>query len=64
VTISGTAPLAWSAPPRTTVILAHAVPTDGTRNRVLIQTSARDVLDLLHQLRSDGKFQIEHIYDY
>jgi hypothetical protein len=64
VTISGTAPLGWVAPPRTAIILAHAVPTDSTRNRVLTQTSARDVLDALHQLRSEGKFQIEHVYDY
>ena len=64
VTISGTAPLGWEAPPRTSVILAHAVPTDSTRNRVLMQTSARDLLDVLHQLRSEGKFETEHIYDY
>jgi FAD/FMN-containing dehydrogenase len=64
VTISGTAPLAWEAPARTTVVLAHAVPTDSKRNRVLMQTSARDLLDVLHQLRSEGKFQTEHIYDY
>jgi hypothetical protein len=64
VTVSGTAPLRWEAPARTAVILAHEVPTDGTRNRVLMQTSARDLLDVLHQLQSEGKFQIEHIYDY
>ncbi|HMJ19177.1 MAG TPA: hypothetical protein VK478_12355, partial [Gemmatimonadaceae bacterium] len=64
VTISGTAPLGWEAPPRISIVLAHAVPTDSTRNRVLMQTSARDLLDVLHQLRSEGKFVIEHIYDY
>jgi FAD/FMN-containing dehydrogenase len=64
VTISGTAPLGWEAPPRTSVVLAHAVPTDSTRNRILMQTSARDLLDVLHQLRSEGKFETEHIYDY
>jgi hypothetical protein len=64
VTLSGTAPIGWIAPPRTTVVLAHEVPTEPTRNRVLLQTSARDALDVLHQLRFDGKFQIEHIYDY
>ncbi len=64
VTISGTAPLGWEAPPRTSVVLAHAVPTDDSRNRVLMQTSARDLLDVLHQLRSEGKFETEHIYDY
>jgi hypothetical protein len=64
VTISGTAPLGWEAPPRTSVVLAHAVPTDDSRNRVLMQTSARDLLDVLHQLRSEGKFKTEHIYDY
>jgi FAD/FMN-containing dehydrogenase len=64
VTVSGTAPLGWEAPPRTTVILAHGVPVDGTRNRILMQTSARDLLDILHQVRSEGRFQVEHVYDY
>jgi FAD/FMN-containing dehydrogenase len=64
VTVSGTAPVGWDAPPRTTVVLAHRVPVDSTRNRVLMQTSARDVLDILHWLRTDHRFQIEHIYDY
>jgi len=64
VTVSGTAPLRWEAPARTAMLLAHEVPIDSTRNRLLLQTSARDLLDVLHQLRSEGKFQIEHIYDY
>jgi hypothetical protein len=64
VTLSGTAPLGWQAPPRTAVILAHEVPVDSARNRVLMQTSARDLLDVLHELRSEGRFQVEHIYDY
>jgi FAD/FMN-containing dehydrogenase len=64
VAISGTAPRGWEAPPRTQVVLAHEVPTDGTRSRILILTSARDVLDVLHALRSEGKFQVEHVYDY
>ena len=64
VTVSGTAPIGWEAPPRTTVVLAHGVPVDSTRIRVLMQTSARDLLDILRQLRSEGKFQVEHIYDY
>jgi hypothetical protein len=64
VTLSGTAPLGWEAPPRTAVLLAHEVATDSGRNRVLLQTSARDLLDVIHQLRLERKFQIEHIYDY
>ena len=64
VTLVGTAPDGWDAPPRTIVILAHEVPTDSSRNRILMQTSARDLLDVLHQLRSEGRFQVEHVYDY
>ena len=64
VTVSGTAPVGWDTPPRTTVVLAHSVPVDRTRNRILMQTSARDLLDILHRLRSEGRFQIEHVYDY
>jgi hypothetical protein len=31
---------------------------------MLLRVQARDVLDVLHHLRADGQFQVEHIYDY
>jgi FAD/FMN-containing dehydrogenase len=64
VTISGTAPQGWLAPPRTDVVIAYAVPSEPTRNRILIRAVARDLLDVLHGLRAEGRFEIEHIYDY
>jgi FAD/FMN-containing dehydrogenase len=64
VTVAGTAPSGWKAPPRTTEIVAYDVPSDPHRERILLQTSARDLLDVLHRLRSDGTFHVEHVYDY
>lgn len=64
VTLSGVAPVGWSAPPRTTAVLAHRVPSEPLRKRILLETSSRDLLDVLHRVRSEGKFRIDHIYDY
>jgi hypothetical protein len=64
VTISGTAPQNWLAPPRTSVVVAYAVPSEPTRNRILLRASGRDLLDAIHRLRTERKFEIEHIYDY
>lgn len=64
VTISGTAPQDWLAPARTGVVIAYAVPVEPTRNRMLLRAGARDLLDVIHGLRREGKFKIEHIYDY
>jgi hypothetical protein len=63
-TLSGTAPVGWAAPPRTSVVLAYGVPGDAERNRILLRVSARDLLDVLRALRSEGKYATEHIYDY
>ena len=64
VTMSGTAPKKWGAPPRTRVVVAYEVPIDPLRNRILLRVSTRDLLDVIHRLRSEGQYQIEHIYDY
>jgi hypothetical protein len=45
-------------------VIAYAVPSEPTRNRILIRAVARDLLDVLHGLRAEGRFEIEHIYDY
>ena len=63
-TLSGTAPVGWAAPPRTSVVVAYGVPADRARNRVLLRANARDLLDVLRSLRSEGQFAVEHIYDY
>lgn len=64
VTVSGTAPVGWAAPPRTSVVLAYGVPWDTTMNRMVLRISSRDLLDVLHTLRGEGKYAVEHIYDY
>jgi hypothetical protein len=64
VTISGTAPAAWRTPPRSRAVLAYQTPDDPRRNRILLRTNARDLLTLIHKLREEGLFRIEHIYDY
>jgi hypothetical protein len=64
VTISGTAPKSWRTPPRTAVVVAYAMPDDATRTRMLLSVNARDLLDVLHGLRQQRQFVVEHIYDY
>jgi hypothetical protein len=31
---------------------------------MLLRVQARDLLDVLHELRAGGQFRVEHIYDY
>jgi hypothetical protein len=64
VTMSGSAPANWRVPPRARVIVAYEVPGERPRNRILLRTSARDLLDVIHGLRVENKYKIEHIYDY
>jgi hypothetical protein len=64
VTISGTAPRGWTSRPRSSVVVAYAVPNDPSRTRMLLRVNARDLLDLLHRLRQEKEFVVEHIYDY
>jgi FAD/FMN-containing dehydrogenase len=62
--LAGTAPRAWIGPPRTTAVVAYAVPTDPERIRVLLRAPARELLGVLQRLRREGAFRVEHIYDY
>ena len=64
VTLSGTAPRGWTAPARATTVVAYATPEDPSRLRALLRVHARDLLDVLHELRSENRFAVEHIYDY
>ncbi|HEX7977798.1 MAG TPA: FAD-binding oxidoreductase [Gemmatimonadaceae bacterium] len=64
VTVSGTAPSAWKTPARTSVVVAYRQPDEPARTRMLLRVQARDLLDVLHFLRADGQFHVEHIYDY
>jgi hypothetical protein len=64
VTVSGTAPSSWRTPARTSVVVAYRQPDEPARTRMLLKVQARDLLDVLHRLRAEGQFQVEHIYDY
>ena len=64
VTLSGTAPAGWPARPRTSVVVAYPMPDDPSRTRMLLKVSARDLLDVLHRLKLEQQFVVEHIYDY
>jgi hypothetical protein len=64
VTVSGTAPVAWKTPARTSVVVAYRQPDEPVRTRMLLRVQARDLLDVLHGLRAGGQFRVEHIYDY
>jgi FAD/FMN-containing dehydrogenase len=64
VTLSGTAPASWRTPPRASVVLAYRQPDEPSRRRMLLRVQARDLLDVLHGMRGEGAFVVEHIYDY
>ena len=64
VTVSGTAPRAWRTPPRASLVVAYPQPDDPMRTRMLLEVHARDLLDVLHWLRAEKLFRVEHIYDY
>jgi FAD/FMN-containing dehydrogenase len=64
VTLSGTAPRGWTAPARATTVVAYATPGDPSRLRALLRVRSRDLLDVLHELQSENRFAVEHVYDY
>ena len=64
VTLTGTAPRGWIAPAGATSVVAYAVPVDTSRNRILLEVGARDLLEVIHRLRTEGQFRIDHVYDY
>jgi FAD/FMN-containing dehydrogenase len=64
VTVSGTAPAGWRTPPRSSVVVAYRMPDDPARTRMLLRVQTRDLLDVLHRLRADRSFEVEHVYDY
>jgi len=45
-------------------MLSYRMPDDPRRTRMLLRVSARDLLDMLHRLRQEKEFVVEHIYDY
>jgi hypothetical protein len=64
VTVCGTAPAGWRTPPRSSVVVAYRMPDDPARTRMLLRVQTRDLLDVLHRLRADRSFEVEHVYDY
>jgi len=64
VTFTGTAPRGWVAPARASSVVAYATPDDAARVRALLRVQARDLLEVLRELRREGRFDVDHIYDY
>jgi hypothetical protein len=64
VTLTGTAPTGWQAPGRADVVVSYRTPAERARVRTLLGVRARDLLDVLAALQSEGSFRIDHIYDY
>lgn len=64
VIISGTAPSGWLVPARAALLLSHEIPAERAQSRVVMRVSARDLLDVLRQLKPEGKFRLEQVYDY
>jgi FAD/FMN-containing dehydrogenase len=64
VTLTGTAPSGWQAPGRAEVVVSYRIPAERSRVRVLLSVRARDLLDVLAALETEGAFHTDHIYDY
>jgi hypothetical protein len=64
VTLTGTAPVGWQAPGRAEVVTSYRTPAQGGWVRVLLSVPARDLLDVLAAVRTEGAFHVDHIYDY
>jgi hypothetical protein len=64
VTLTGTAPWGWQAPARADVVVSYRTPAERGRVRALLSVRARDLLDMLAVLKTEGAFQPDHIYDY
>jgi hypothetical protein len=64
VTMTGVAPVGWKAPPRSEAVVAYQVPGDPRSERILLRTSARDLLEVLRAAGKSGAMRIDHIYDY
>jgi hypothetical protein len=64
VTLTGVAPRGWTAPAGATVVTAYATPHDPTRVRVLLAVPARALLEVLREIRRDGRLAVDHVYDY
>ena len=64
VTLTGAAPVGWQAPGRADVVVSYRTPAEGGRVRVLLSVRARDLLDVLATVKTEGMLQIDHIYDY
>ena len=45
-------------------VVAYATPENPSRVRALMRVHARDLLDVLHALRQEGRFAVEHVYEY
>jgi FAD/FMN-containing dehydrogenase len=64
VTLTGTAPVGWRAPGRAEVVTSYRTPAQSGWVRVLLSVPARDLLDVLAAVRTEGAFHVDHVYDY
>jgi FAD/FMN-containing dehydrogenase len=64
VTFTGTAPQGWEAPAATTRVTAYTDPAEPTRVRIVLAVDAPNLLEVLAGIKQDGRFVVDHIYDY
>jgi hypothetical protein len=64
VALTGVSACDWTPPAGSTTVVAYRVPTDRTRCRVLLQVPVRELLPIAGQFERDGRFAMDHVYDY
>jgi hypothetical protein len=65
ILLTGVAPSSWRFTGVTAAVdYALPLPTDPSRQRVVMRVPVGDLLALLRQLDAEGRFVVDHIYDY
>lgn len=64
IAVVGTAARGWTPPAGAEPVVGYADPTEPARTRLLLRVPVRDLLDVLAAAGRDGRFRLEHVYDY
>ena len=63
--VTGVAPADWRyVGPEAEFLYALPLPTDARRIRPVLRVRTRDLLPFLGRLEAEGRFAVDHVYDY
>ena len=65
IVVTGTAPADWRyVGPEAEFLYAIPVATDARRIRPVLEVRTRDLLPFLRRMEAEGRFAVDHVYDY